>query len=301
MNTYTQGDSTTVRRKSPRVSRDQVIHLIRCVADRDHARTRTAALQIAATLGEPHGEHIRALLARSPDLPEKLRAYWAQREHQTRPWYPATVSESIRDLLDELRYRDAVRAAGLVPLSRVLLSGPPGCGKTMTACWLADAQRVPALVLSLSDVVTGYMGATSAAIGKALGGIADVPGVWILDELDAVAARRGGGDNDGATRERNAIVNSLCITLDTLGTPAGLVVATTNRIDVLDPAIVRRFDAVIEWPEPSPELLAQFSAALGYAGEASTYADVTSGIARQRRREAIARARAAEEQGNHGR
>src|SRR5690606_8117480 len=84
--------------------------------------------------------------------------------------------------------------------------------------------------------------------------------VLILDEVDAVGSERSGG-SDGATREYNTMVASLLGALDR--PMGGGLVATTNRLDIIDPAIVRRFDAVVEFPAPTVEQMESLARKLG--------------------------------------
>ena len=119
---------------------------------------------------------------------------------------------------------------------------------------------MPAYWVSLPSVVSGFLGATQANLDKLFPVLGDGVAL-VLDELDAIGQRRGIGDHSGSTREGNAIVNSLLSLMDRQS--GGMLIATTNRVDVLDEALVRRFDLVLEFPRPSSADLRALADILG--------------------------------------
>jgi SpoVK/Ycf46/Vps4 family AAA+-type ATPase len=147
-----------------------------------------------------------------------------------------------------------------IPLrSRVLLHGPPGNGKTSLASAIATRAKLNGFGALLSQVRESYLGSTSANIHKAFQ-LADSGGsLLFLDEFDALAFGRT-NTKDSSGNEQNATVSSLLQLLDRR--PLGMVVAATNRLDIIDPAIMRRFDAVIEVPGPSKQAALAFAKAI---------------------------------------
>lgn len=143
------------------------------------------------------------------------------------------------------------RAAALFPYGRaqlVLLSGPPGTGKTMAAQVLAHAVGLDLFRIDLSTVVSKYVGETSRNLARVLDGVRDLDAVLFFDEADALLGRRT-EVKDAHDRYANTDTSHL---LQALETWPGLAVLATNRKANLDPAYFRRFRAVIELGRPGP-------------------------------------------------
>lgn len=270
------------------MKKDQFTALIRAHAAGDNDMFRRISLQVACDFKNANErDEIRRLVERDPQLPREVGSIWSPAETAERPWFPADVENEMVELLDMFRHRVALVGHGVKPVTRVLLAGPPGCGKTMAARWFARELSMSVYVLRLSATVTGYMGATSATIAKALDAAARLQAVWVFDEIDALTSKRT-DEVGSANKEYGSIVNSWCVELDKLGIQSGLIVATTNRVDIIDPAILRRFDVVIEWTKPTSEDLAGFAAHVGGVPTGGTYADTFIAAERASRRAALA-------------
>lgn len=153
----------------------------------------------------------------------------------------------LGEILAEWARRDDLHRAG-VGLSRtLLLSGPPGVGKTMTARWLAQSLALPLVTLDLSSVVSSYLGSSGRNIKAVLDYAKSGPCVLLLDEFDAIAKRR---DDDADIGELKRIVNVVLVELDRWP-DTSLLVAATNHPHLLDPAVARRFDRAVEIPLPA--------------------------------------------------
>lgn len=155
------------------------------------------------------------------------------------------------------RYRDDVLRAGL-PMSRaMLLYGPPGCGKTTAARYVAGALGLPLLTVRLDAVISSYLGTTAKNLRTVFDYAAHRGGVLFLDEFDALAKMR---DDANEVGEIKRIVNGLIQNLDMY--PDMPLIAATNHEHLLDPAIWRRFDSIIALPLPGQDereaLLRQF-------------------------------------------
>lgn len=160
---------------------------------------------------------------------------------------PEVLRAELDEVALEIEYRSALSDRGLRPRNRLLFTGPPGCGKTSASAALAGRSSLSAYAVSLPELISKFVGETGSNIGKLFGSLNDSTLV-VLDELDAIGATRAGVEQ-AAGKEFNGIVNTLLTMLDRRR--EGVLVATTNRLDILDPALVRRFDAVLEFPGPT--------------------------------------------------
>ena len=172
-------------------------------------------------------------------------------ELQTEPLYSTDVKAALQSIVVEHEMPEALRSLGLAPTKTVLLSGPPGVGKTLAATWLAREMNKPLLVLDLGTVMSRYLGATGANLKRAMAFALQTDGVLFLDELDSLAKRR---DDTADVGELKRLVTVLLQQLD--GWPTGrLLVAATNHPQLLDSAVWRRFETRIDFPRPNAEEL----------------------------------------------
>jgi SpoVK/Ycf46/Vps4 family AAA+-type ATPase len=155
----------------------------------------------------------------------------------------------LEEIAIELEYRAALAERKIRPRSRLLFHGPPGNGKSSVGGALANAVGMIPYVVSLPRLISKYVGETGENLGKLFDAIVDNTFV-ILDEIDALAAHRGAVEQS-AGKEFNSKVNTLLTLMDR--NKRGIIVATTNRPDIIDPAVRRRFDEEIEFPAPSAE------------------------------------------------
>jgi len=178
------------------------------------------------------------------------------------------AEEKVRRLIREYEHRHLLEEANVAPTTRVLLSGPPGGGKTMTARYIAHELGVPLMLAEPSQVLTGVLGQSARNLSALMRSAAGTPCVLFLDELDAYARTRT-ETHDIAEPKR--LVNTLLLELDRWPTH-GLIVGATNHLDAVDDAVRRRFELTIELGYPSRERrLRIIEGALQRAGRTCSY------------------------------
>ncbi|HUE78470.1 MAG TPA: ATP-binding protein [Sphingomicrobium sp.] len=161
------------------------------------------------------------------------------------------LSDSLAEQIDQI-VLERQRASDLLkldlePSRTILFVGPPGVGKTLTAYWIAERLRKPLFVLDLASVMSSYLGKTGNNLRAVLEYAKANDGVLLLDEFDSLAKRRNDQTEVG---ELKRLVTVILQEIDRW--PADrLLIAATNHGELLDPAIWRRFDAVVEFPMPS--------------------------------------------------
>ncbi len=160
------------------------------------------------------------------------------------------VEEIIQFLKSPKRF---MKLGGRIPRG-VLLVGEPGCGKTLLAKAIAGEADVPFFSISGSDFVEMFVGVGASRVRDLFKQAKDAsPCIIFLDEIDAVGRRRGGGFTTGGHDEREQTLNAILVEMDGFATGDGvIIIAATNRADVLDPALTRpgRFDRQITVPLP---------------------------------------------------
>jgi SpoVK/Ycf46/Vps4 family AAA+-type ATPase len=161
---------------------------------------------------------------------------------------PDELQVVFDEIVTELEFRNELAERGLRPRDRVLLHGPPGNGKTSSAIAIAKQLGVPCWGANLSEVFGKFLGDTSRNIQQLIESLPS-NAVTVLDEIDAIGGARSAYGTQACDKEMNAGVNTLLTALDR--TCHGIIVATTNRLDILDPALKRRFEEVIEIPSPT--------------------------------------------------
>ncbi len=164
------------------------------------------------------------------------------------------AKEELQEIVEFLRYpKKFMRLGGRVPRG-VLLSGQPGCGKTLLAKAIAGEADVPFFTISGSDFVEMFVGVGASRVRDLFKQAKEnSPCIIFLDEIDAVGRRRGGGVSSGGNDEREQTLNAILVEMDGFETSDQvIVIASTNRPDVLDPALTRpgRFDRHVAVPMP---------------------------------------------------
>lgn len=178
---------------------------------------------------------------------------------------PDVVREACRELVEEQHRADLLRSHGLEPRHRVLLSGPPGNGKTTLAEALAFELAVPLYVVRYESIIGSYLGETALRLAKLFAQVRTERCVLFFDEFDVVGKERGDVHETG---EIKRVVSSLLLQVDQLPSHV-VVVAATNHSELLDRAAWRRFQVRLALPLPTEkqraEWLKQFEKRAGFS------------------------------------
>lgn len=168
------------------------------------------------------------------------------------PLLEASIQSSLAELIKERKQIKKLAALGLHPTKSSVFVGAPGVGKTITARWIAAQLGVPLFVLDLTAVMSSLLGKSGANLRSALDYAKRVPSVLFLDEIDAIAKRRSDESDVG---ELKRLVTVILQEVDEWPS-SSLLLAATNHPELIDPALWRRFDLVVEFKSPDAETVA---------------------------------------------
>ena len=155
----------------------------------------------------------------------------------------------IAQLISEQQNAVDLLKHNMAPMNRILLCGPPGCGKTMTAYAIAHELNLPIAYVRLDGLVSSYLGQTSTNLRKVFDSVKNQRIVLFLDEFDAIAKKR---DDNNELGELKRVVTTLLQNFDNMP-PNVLLIAATNHQHLLDPAIWRRFNVTITLDIPTDQ------------------------------------------------
>ena len=207
----------------------------------DESKRRSASVQKRPgqlVVLEPRGELANLLLVQTPTIRLSDMAM------------PEVLAERLKRVLLEQRQEKKLREHSLSPRRKLLFVGPPGSGKTMTASALAGELHLPLFTIMLEGLITKFMGETAAKLRLVFDAIRQTPGVYLFDEFDALGAHRSQSNDVGEIRR---VLNSFLQLLEKDDSQS-IVVAATNHPEMLDRALFRRFDDVIEYLLPDTTL-----------------------------------------------
>ena len=165
------------------------------------------------------------------------------------PLLPVGLRNSLMQLIEERRQVERLASRGLGPTRSAVFVGAPGVGKTVTARWIARQLGLPLYVLDLTAVMSSLLGRSGGNLRSALDFAKRAPSVLLLDEIDAIAKRRG---DDADVGELKRLVTVILQEVDEWP-DTGLLLAATNHPELIDPALWRRFDMIVEFAMPSRE------------------------------------------------
>ncbi len=171
------------------------------------------------------------------------------------PVFSSEIKATLNQIVHERRNLNSLYLAGLEPTKTLIFTGPPGVGKTMSARWLACELKKPLVILNLAPIMSSLLGRTGINLRHVLDFAKQTDCVLLLDELDAIAKRRG---DDSEVGELKRLVTVLIQEIDDWPS-SGLLLAATNHSELLDRAIWRRFEEKIEFPLPNVQNAIQFT------------------------------------------
>lgn len=256
------------------MSTKQIVALLSSHVDGDEEQFLSIALQIAAQearLGHTdEADRLKRLVQKARErsaggapkgqAPIPLARPRSELQGLVDSAYPRTTLESMV-LSDDVRRRlgrivrqqsdrATLRDHGQIPATHVLLVGPPGTGKTMTAAALAGELRLPLFTVRLDSLFSRFFGETAGKLRVLFDQMAQTRAVYLLDEFDAIGARRGDPNDVGEIRR---VLNSVLAFMEEPNSTDSLVIAATNHSEILDNALARRFDEVIEYALPDSD------------------------------------------------
>jgi SpoVK/Ycf46/Vps4 family AAA+-type ATPase len=245
LKSYAEGDderfitiSLQVAAHAARKGQGKLAEELRKLVDEAQARQAAAKTNRAVPIARATGELSDLLAASFP----KARLVDLVLPSQTR--------QQLERIVLEYRQQHKLRAHGLSARRKLLLIGPPGSGKTMTASALAGELKMPLLAVQLHGVITKFMGETAAKLSLVFGAMHKTRGVYLFDEFDAIGGHRNLPNDVGEIRR---VLNSFLQFLEQDDSDS-LIIAATNHPDLLDRALFRRFDDVLVFALPTPEL-----------------------------------------------
>ncbi len=256
-------------------SSDQLKALLKSHLEGDDDRFYSVAMQVAAHEAKVgHGklaEELRALvdqakLRRVPgqagDKPVPIGRLRGELANLLSVSYPRArladlvlsdeLSHQLSRIIREQRHAADILAHGLQPRRKLLLMGPPGTGKSMTASVLAGELGLPLFQVRLDGLMTKFMGEAAAKLRQIFDTTQQVRGVYFFDEFDAIGSQRSMANDVGEIRR---ILNSFLQMIEQDASHS-LIIGATNHPDILDAALFRRFDDLLHYELPDEEHIA---------------------------------------------
>jgi SpoVK/Ycf46/Vps4 family AAA+-type ATPase len=179
---------------------------------------------------------------------EQLITYHEPTVSQDQIVLAKACSKKVARILDEHRNRLLLAQHGYPPKRKLLFWGPPGCGKTYAANFIAHELGMPMGTIRLNALVSSFLGDTASHIQRVFDLADSRPLVLLLDEVDAIGKNR---DDRNDVGELKRVVNSLLQAMDGFASKESILIAASNHQYLLDPAIWRRFDDIVHFPLPA--------------------------------------------------
>jgi SpoVK/Ycf46/Vps4 family AAA+-type ATPase len=255
------------------MSADQIKSLIKSFGDGDESRFFATAMQIAASEARQGHTSFAQELKLLIDKAKKERSYSYIDQNKTIPlslpkrelnelievFQPRikladmalspNVSESLNKLVNEQRKWEILKKHNLSPRRKLLLTGAPGTGKTMTAQALAGELGIAVYIIRLDGLMSKFMGESISKLRLIFDAMQDHRAVFLFDEFDSIGSHRNQGQDVG---EIKRVLNSFLINIEK-DQSNSIIIAATNLPETLDVALFRRFDDVITYPLPGKE------------------------------------------------
>lgn len=252
---------------------EQIKALLRSHADRDDQRFYSIALQVAAKEARQGHHKLASDIKSMVEKSQKAAGFGVATSrptplvqqpkgdlkglleltrisvHSNELVLSAEVRERLEQVLLEQRQKDRLSQFALFPRRRLLFTGPPGTGKTMSAVVLATELKLPLYTIVLDNLITRFMGETAAKLRLVFDHIKQTRAVYLFDEFDAIGTQRGAQNDVGEIRR---VLNSFLMFVEQ-DSSESIIVAATNHPELLDRALYRRFDDIIRFEKPGKE------------------------------------------------
>lgn len=160
-----------------------------------------------------------------------------------------SIRERIQRIIDEQRNLSRIKENNLRPRQRLLFTGPPGCGKTVTASAIAAELALPLFVVRLDSLLSRYLGESLAKLRLVFEAAETTRAVYLFDEFDSIGFSR---DSPNDVGEMRRVLNAFLVFIERLRGNS-IVIAATNYGERLDKALFRRFDDLVEFGLPAPD------------------------------------------------
>lgn len=249
---------------------DILKHLLRAYQSSDHGEFRRAALQLAAQESKAGhtklADEIRSIIGEFPqdvssgavteiakprgELADLMEGGFSRERLKDIILNTAHKSELER-VIRENRQRSSLEQWGVSSRRKLLLIGPPGCGKTLAARVLAGELGLPLLTVRFDALFSRYLGSTANHLRTIFDEMSRKLGVFLFDEFDALARHRGDSADVGEVKR---VVSSFLQLIDS-DKSHSIIIAATNYAESIDRAVIRRFDLLLEFPRPSLDQL----------------------------------------------
>lgn len=213
---------------------------LRELVDQSKVRRSTAIKNNTVPISQPRGELASLLTVSYPKSRLADMVLHSELEQQ------------LQRIILEQRHAAEILSQGLQPRRKLLLVGPPGTGKTMTASVLAGELGLPLFEVRLDGLITKFMGETAAKLRQVFDSTQQTRGVYFFDEFDAIGSQRGLSNDVGEVRR---ILNSFLQMIEQ-DKSHSLIIGATNHPEILDNALFRRFDDLLHYELPDEEHIA---------------------------------------------
>jgi len=255
---------------------DQIKSLIKSFGEGDEDRFFASAMQIAASEARQghalFAQELKALIegakknrsltqldrgkivSISPQKRElnELLEVFQPRINLSNMVLESGIKEKLDRLIKEQRKLDLLLHHNLTPRRKLLLIGAPGTGKTMTAQAIAGELGIPVFIIRLDGILSKFMGESIAKLRMIFDLMPQQRGVYLFDEFDSIGSHRDQGQDVG---EIKRILNSFLINIEK-DISNSIIIAATNLPELLDKALFRRFDDIINYPLPDKKDIA---------------------------------------------
>ncbi|WP_259065708.1 AAA family ATPase [Mucilaginibacter sp. X4EP1] len=250
---------------------DQIKSLIKSFGEDDEERFFSSAIQIAASEARQGHVNIAQELKSLIEQARKTRSNQIFDRNKTVHFSPQKreLSElidiyqpqiTLKDMvlnehvysvlnrvIDEQRKSEILRQHNLSPQRKLLLMGPPGCGKTMTAEAIAGELGIPVFIVRLDGIMSKFMGESIVKLRLIFDAMPNQRAVYLFDEFDSIGSHRNMGQDVGEVKR---VLNSFLINIEK-DQSNSIIIAATNLPESLDKALFRRFDEIINYPVPT--------------------------------------------------